>query len=65
MMTLLCCCSTGCGVATTGPRSRSDDVKRVAKNSLVPMGLSLFNKAIDFAFAMLYVRLLGPAGTGE
>ncbi|MGL4649138.1 MAG: oligosaccharide flippase family protein, partial [Caldilineaceae bacterium] len=37
----------------------------VAKNSLVPMGLSLLNKAIDFAFAMLYVRLLGPEGTGK
>jgi hypothetical protein len=29
------------------------------------MGLSLTNKAIDFAFAMLYVRLLGPVGTGQ
>ncbi|MCB9116391.1 MAG: flippase [Caldilineaceae bacterium] len=47
------------------PEIEEHDVKRVAKNSLVPMGLSLFNKAIDFAFAMLYVRLLGPAGTGE
>ncbi len=47
------------------PEIEEHDVKRVAKNSLVPMGLSLFNKAIDFAFAMLYVRLLGPVGTGE
>lgn len=47
------------------PEIEEHDVKRVAKNSLVPMGLSLFNKAVDFAFAMLYVRLLGPAGTGE
>ncbi|MBW7881967.1 MAG: oligosaccharide flippase family protein [Caldilineaceae bacterium] len=47
------------------PEIEGHDVKRVAKNSLVPMGLSLFNKAIDFAFAMLYVRLLGPVGTGE
>lgn len=41
------------------------DVQRVAKNSLVPIILSLSNKAIDFAFAMLYVRLLGPEGTGK
>ena len=47
------------------PEIEDHDVKRVAKNSLIPMGLSLFNKAVDFAFAMLYVRLLGPAGTGE
>ena len=47
------------------PEIEEHDVKRVAKNSLIPMGLSLFNKAVDFAFAMLYVRLLGPVGTGE
>ncbi|MFN3333112.1 MAG: YfhO family protein, partial [Caldilinea sp.] len=47
------------------PEIEEHDVKRVAKNSLIPMGLSLFNKAVDFAFAMLYVRLLGPTGTGE
>ena len=47
------------------PEIDADEVQRVAKNSLVPMGLSLFNKAIDFAFAMLYVRLLGPVGTGQ
>jgi O-antigen/teichoic acid export membrane protein len=29
------------------------------------MTLNLANKAIDFAFAMLYVRILGPDGTGK
>jgi O-antigen/teichoic acid export membrane protein len=47
------------------PENENNDVRRVAKNSLVPMGLSLVNKAIDFAFAMLYVRILGPEGTGQ
>ena len=47
------------------PAAEGDEVRTVAKNSLVPMGLSLANKAIDFAFAMLYVRLLGPEGTGK
>ncbi len=47
------------------PEATAGEVRTVAKNSLVPMGLSLFNKAIDFAFAMLYVRLLGPEGTGK
>jgi O-antigen/teichoic acid export membrane protein len=47
------------------PESSVGEVRTVAKNSLVPMALSLVNKAIDFAFAMLYVRLLGPSGTGE
>ncbi|MCE7987966.1 MAG: hypothetical protein DYG89_42925 [Caldilinea sp. CFX5] len=47
------------------PETSVGEVRTVAKNSLVPMALSLGNKAIDFAFAMLYVRLLGPSGTGE
>ena len=47
------------------PESTEGEVRTVAKNSLVPMGLSLTNKAVDFAFAMLYVRILGPAGTGS
>ncbi|MCD6291128.1 MAG: flippase, partial [Anaerolineae bacterium] len=41
------------------------EVRRVAKNSLVPMGLSLVNKGIDFAFAMLRLRILNPAGEGS
>jgi len=47
------------------PEGSEDEVRTVAKNSLVPMILSLSNKAIDFAFAMLYVRILGPTGTGQ
>lgn len=47
------------------PEENQSEVRVVAKNSVVPMGLSLANKAIDFAFAMLYVRLLGPEGTGK
>ncbi|MCB9138860.1 MAG: oligosaccharide flippase family protein [Caldilineaceae bacterium] len=47
------------------PEATAGEVRTVAKNSLVPMTLNLANKAIDFAFAMLYVRLLGPDGTGK
>ena len=47
------------------PERNEGEVRTVAKNSLVPMLLSLSNKAIDFAFAMLYVRILGPVGTGQ
>jgi O-antigen/teichoic acid export membrane protein len=47
------------------PESTAGEARTVAKNSVVPMTLSLLNKAIDFAFAMLYVRLLGPEGTGQ
>jgi O-antigen/teichoic acid export membrane protein len=47
------------------PESTEGDVRTVAKNSVVPLTLNLANKAIDFAFAMLYVRILGPEGTGK
>lgn len=40
------------------------NTQSIAKNSVVPMGLNLFNKAIDFAFAMFYLRVLGPAENG-
>ncbi|MGH2536279.1 MAG: oligosaccharide flippase family protein [Candidatus Promineifilaceae bacterium] len=39
--------------------------RSVAKNSLAPMGLNLFNRAIDFVFAAFYLRTLGPADAGN
>jgi O-antigen/teichoic acid export membrane protein len=39
--------------------------RRVVKNALTPMAASLINKGIDFAFAMLSLRLLGPEGAGR
>ncbi len=39
--------------------------RRVAKNSLTPMSLSLLNKLIDMAFAMLMLRILAPEGAGR
>ncbi len=43
----------------------ASEVQRVAKNSLIPMALSLLNKGVDFAFAMLRLRILNPAGEGS
>jgi O-antigen/teichoic acid export membrane protein len=40
-------------------------VKRVAKNSIAPIILNIFLRAIEMAFAMLMARILGPAGTGR
>ena len=40
-------------------------VQRVGKNSLAPIALTLFNRAIDFAFAALMLRILGPANAGD
>jgi O-antigen/teichoic acid export membrane protein len=39
--------------------------RRVAKNSLAPLALNLFNRAIDFAFAALMLRVLGPDDAGK
>ena len=40
-------------------------VHRVARNSVAPMTTSLVNKAIDFAFAALMLRILGPTLAGR
>ncbi|MGQ9676282.1 MAG: oligosaccharide flippase family protein [Chloroflexota bacterium] len=40
-------------------------IGRVAKNSLTPMATSFLNKGIDIAFAMLYLRILGPTDAGK
>lgn len=46
--------------------SESDSpIKRVAKNSLVPMVMALSNRVIDFAFALLMLRILQPEGAGR
>ncbi len=39
--------------------------RSIAKNSAAPMLLNLFNKGIDFVFAMFYLRVLGPADAGS
>ncbi|MFQ6058300.1 MAG: oligosaccharide flippase family protein [Anaerolineae bacterium] len=45
--------------------AEGETVARVAKNTLIPIGTSLLNKVIDFAFAMLMLRILGPEGAGK
>ena len=40
-------------------------VRRVAKNSIAPIVLNLFNQVINFAFVALMARILGPVGTGQ
>jgi len=46
-------------------KGEHSEVGTVAKNSAVQMILSLVNKGIDFAFAMLRLRVLSPAGEGS
>jgi len=46
-------------------RDGSTTVERLAKNSIVPIVLNIFNRAVDFAFAALMLRILGPANAGD
>ncbi len=43
----------------------SSTVQRLAKNSIVPIVLNIFNRGVDFAFAALMLRILGPANAGD
>ncbi|MGC8780427.1 MAG: oligosaccharide flippase family protein [Anaerolineae bacterium] len=45
-------------------RGDRSEVGRVAKNSAVQMVTALMTRGIDFAFAMLRLRILSPAGEG-
>ncbi len=46
--------------------ARQDDnpIGRVARNSVAPIILNLFNRGIDFAFAFVMLRILGPEDAG-
>jgi O-antigen/teichoic acid export membrane protein len=46
-------------------RETDSPIKRIAKNSLVPMVMALSNRLIDFAFALLMLRILQPEGAGR
>ncbi|MFN8372230.1 MAG: oligosaccharide flippase family protein [Anaerolineae bacterium] len=39
-------------------------ISRVARNSIAPILLNLFNRGIDFAFAIIMLRILGPDEAG-
>jgi O-antigen/teichoic acid export membrane protein len=42
----------------------SSGVQTVARNSVAPIILNLFNRGIDFGFAFIMLRILGPEGAG-
>ena len=42
-----------------------ETVQRVTRNTVAPIMLNLINKVIDMAFAMLMLRILGPADAGN
>jgi O-antigen/teichoic acid export membrane protein len=47
------------------PEGELTKTRSIAKNSIAPMLLNLFNKLIDFGYAAFYLRLLGPADAGS
>ncbi|MEO8612003.1 MAG: oligosaccharide flippase family protein [Chloroflexota bacterium] len=46
------------------PDEKASGVGVVAKNSLAPIILNLFNRGIDFGFAFIMLRILGPESSG-
>lgn len=46
-------------------REQQTAVQRLAKNSIAPIVLNFFNRIVDFAFAALMLRILGPANVGD
>jgi O-antigen/teichoic acid export membrane protein len=51
-------------VTRTQQEANDSTAQRVARNSLAPIILNLFNRGIDFAFAAVMLRLLGPELNG-
>lgn len=47
------------------PAGQESDARRVARNSVAPMALQLFNKLVDTGFMMLALRILNPEGAGQ
>lgn len=47
-----------------GKADEGSTFNRVARNSIAPILLNLFNRGIDFAFAFVMLRILGPEQAG-
>ncbi len=53
------------GTMTGGSKADEGSAfNRVARNSIAPILLNLFNRGIDFAFAFVMLRILGPEQAG-
>ena len=46
-------------------KDNSSPAQRLAKNSIAPILLTLFNRVLDFAIAALSLRILGPQNAGD
>ncbi|TVR20250.1 MAG: hypothetical protein EA396_10900 [Anaerolineaceae bacterium] len=52
------------GLLVGAGKADARDVSLVARNSIAPIALNLFNRGIDFAFALVMLRILGPEDAG-
>ena len=57
--------AAGAIIALFHRRADESAFRNVAWNSLVPTATSFLNKAIDFGFALIMLRILGPEGIGK
>ena len=57
--------AAGPTIALFHRRADESAFQNVAWNSLVPTATSFLNKAIDFGFALIMLRILGPEGIGK
>jgi O-antigen/teichoic acid export membrane protein len=65
LMTIALMCAVWLWRRLVRTEDESSDAQRVARNSIAPIVLQLFNKAIDTAFMMLALRILTPLGAGQ
>ena len=47
-----------------GSGENNTGIQRVARNSIAPILLNLFNRGIDLSFALVMLRILGPTDAG-
>ena len=47
------------------PLPTPDPVRRVARNTAIPIAAQLLNKVVDLGFALVVLRALGAAGAGQ
>lgn len=52
-------------IATTGSDDGGDAVRRIARNSVIPIVSQLIIRGSDLAVAIVLLRLLGPEGNGR
>ncbi len=65
LMVVLFACAVWLWRAIYRESATDPAVRRLAKNSLAPMGINLLNRMIDLAFAALALRILGAENSGK